>query len=111
MQAMIIQIDVTSAKSEKPSFKFKSSDCSAKLPNLSLKTFNGNPLEYQSFWDCFKATVHQNDSLEDLTKFNYLRSYLQGQALAAIDGLSLNNFLITPKQFRYWKINLVTNNF
>ena len=37
MQATITQIDVTLAKSEKPSFKFKSSDCSAKLPKLSLK--------------------------------------------------------------------------
>ena len=85
MQATIIQIDVTLAKSEKPSFKFKSSDCSAKLPKLSLKTFNGNPLEYQSFWNCFKAAVHQNDSLEDLTELNYLRSYLvQGQACIVV---------------------------
>ena len=62
-----------------------------RLPKLSLQSFSGNPLEFQSFWDSFNAAVHNNSRLEDITKFNYLKSFLKGQALAAIHGLSLTS--------------------
>ena len=62
---------------------------SAKLPKLSLPIFSGNPLEYQGFWDSFNAAVHENSRLEDIMKFNYLKTVLRGQALSAISGLSL----------------------
>ena len=61
----------------------------AKLPKLSLKSFSGNTIAFQSFWDSFNAAVHENKSLEDITKFNYLKSFLQGPALSSINGLSL----------------------
>ena len=38
----------------------------AKLPRLSLKKFNGNPLHWQSWWDCFNSAVHSNDSLMNI---------------------------------------------
>ena len=46
-----------------------------KLHTLSIKTFYGNPLEFSSFWDSFRAAIHENDYLK-ITKFNYLISYL-----------------------------------
>ena len=30
----------------------------AKLPKLKMKPFNGNPLEFLSFWDSFHAMVN-----------------------------------------------------
>ena len=63
----------------------------AKLPKLSIKTFSGDPIEYQSFWDSVEAVVHANCSLDDIVKFNYLKSFLRGQALAAVEGLSLTS--------------------
>ena len=33
------------------------------LPRLTLPTFSGNPLTWQSFWDSFSAAVHSNISL------------------------------------------------
>ena len=33
------------------------------LPKLTLTTFSGNPLTWQSFWDSFSAAVHSNNSL------------------------------------------------
>ena len=62
---------------------------SAKLPKLTLKSFGGNVIEFQSFWDNSKAAVHDNNTLEKITKFNYLKSYLYGTALSTISGLSL----------------------
>ena len=45
-----------------------------RLPKLILPSFNGNPLEWQSFWDAFRSTVHDNSSISDVQKFNYLRA-------------------------------------
>ena len=33
------------------------------LPKLTLPTFNGDILQWQTFWDCFQADVHSNTSL------------------------------------------------
>ena len=60
----------------------------AKLPKLTLKSFDGNPIEFQSFWDSFNAAVNDT-GLEKIAKFNYLKSYLKGQALQSISGLTL----------------------
>ena len=49
---------------------------SVKLPRLEIKTFSGEPTEFQSFYDSFQAAVHQNESLKDIEKFTYLRSLL-----------------------------------
>lgn len=61
----------------------------SKLPKLTIPLFKGNPLEWQSWWEGFHASVHANNDISPITKFNYLRSFLQGPALAAISGLSL----------------------
>ena len=73
-----------------PNF-MNSSTNNAKLPKLSIKPFSGNPLEYQSFWDSFEAAIDSNGYLDDVVKFNYLKSFLKGQALNAVEGLSLTS--------------------
>ena len=62
-----------------------------KLPNLSIKCFNGNPIELQSFFDSFRAAIHENDSLKSIMKLNYLRACLRRPALDLISGLSLTS--------------------
>ena len=32
----------------------------AHLPKLDVPTFAGDPLKWQSFWDCFEAAIHLN---------------------------------------------------
>ena len=41
-----------------------------KLPKLNLPTFDGNVLEWQSFWDSFDSAIHNNNTLTDVQKFN-----------------------------------------
>ena len=72
------------------SFKGRNNS-NGKLPNLSIKCFNGNPIEFQTFFDSFRAAIHENDSLKKIPKFNYLRIFLRGPALASISGLSLTS--------------------
>ena len=67
---------------------------SIKLPKMELPKFNGNPLQWQSFWDQFSSAIHENDSLNSIDKFNYLKGYLTGTASSTISGLELtsNNY-------------------
>ena len=62
-----------------------------KLPKLEFPVFKGNPLKWQSFYDQFNISIHQNKTQSDIDRFNCLRRYLVGQASATISGLTLNS--------------------
>ena len=62
-----------------------------KLPKLELKKFDGNILNWQSFWDSYETAVHSNHTLTDSQKFNYLKSLLQNDALSTVSGFALTN--------------------
>ena len=62
-----------------------------RLPKLELPQFCGNPLTWQSFWDCFEASIHTNDNLTAVQRLSYLRSQLQGEARRVIAGFPLTN--------------------
>ena len=62
-----------------------------KLPKLEFPVFKGNPLEWQSFYDQFNISIHQNKTLSNIDRFNYLRRYFAAQTLATISGLTLNS--------------------
>ena len=55
-----------------------------RLPKLDLPQFTGNPLYWQSFWDCFEAAVHNNPSLKGVQKLSYLRAQLLEDAARVI---------------------------
>ena len=59
-----------------------------KLPKLELPKFDGSVLQWQSFWECFEASVDNSD-LPSVTKFAYLRSLLSKEAKDCVAGLAL----------------------
>ena len=63
----------------------------SRLPKLTLPTFGGNPLQFQTFWDSFEAAVHNNDNLTGVQKFHYLRAQLLGDASHVIDNFPLTD--------------------
>ena len=36
------------------------------LPKLELTVFNGNPVEWQGFWDQFNLSIHRHEGLCDI---------------------------------------------
>ena len=66
-----------------------SRDATVKLPKLTIQPFKGDLTTWTTFWDSYKAAIHDNASLSDIDKFNYLRSLLQASALDAVSGLTL----------------------
>jgi len=65
------------------------SGTATRLPKLSIPVFSGDPLQWQSFWDCFEAAVHNNASLTNIQKMNYLRAQLQHDAVRVVAGFPL----------------------
>lgn len=60
-----------------------------KLPKLTIQPFGGDLTTWTTFWDSYNAAIHDNGSLSEIEKFNYLRSLLQGPALDVVSGLTL----------------------
>ena len=58
---------------------------SVKLPYLQLQKFGGNPTDWGAFWDSISSEFHSSEELDDVQKFNYLKSYLYGNAARALD--------------------------
>ena len=74
----------------------------ARLAPISLPSFDGNIQEWESFFDCFKAMVHNDDSYPPAQKFSYLRSTLSGQALGIIKGIPIteNNYEVAINKLK-----------
>ena len=72
------------------------SDASAKekcvrLPKLQIKRFSGLTRDWFAFWELFNNSIHKNTSLSEIEKFSYLLSYLEGQALKSVQGLTVTS--------------------
>ena len=77
-----------------------------KLPKLTLPWFRGDLTTWTTFWDLFKSTVHENNEVQKVDKFSYLKSVLEGAAARVIQRLTqtmiqllafCKNGLVNPK--------------
>lgn len=60
-----------------------------KLPKIDVPVFNGNILNWKSFWEQFFVAVHNRTDISDSEKLVYLRhSVKDGSAKGVIEGLS-----------------------
>ena len=62
---------------------------SVTLPKLDLPVFDGSSSTWSEFWDTFKATIHDQQSISDVEKFHYLKSKLSGEALNVLSGIAV----------------------
>ncbi|XP_058448668.1 uncharacterized protein LOC131428639 [Malaya genurostris] len=67
-----------------------------RLPRMSLPIFNGNFLEWQSFYDLFSGSVHQNPSLRPSQKLYFLKTHLAGEAATLISHLNVEDANYQP---------------
>ena len=59
---------------------------SVKLPNIKLGKFTRNPLEWNTFWDLYKTSIHDRTDIGSPAKFHYLISQLEGDAVHLLSG-------------------------
>lgn len=60
-----------------------------KLPKLQIKAFSGSLKEWTSFFELYNCLIHNNDSLSDVEKFNYLMTLVTGEPLNLIKSIPL----------------------
>lgn len=71
------------------SLKNMDKSSNVKLPKINLLTFEGDIKKFPSFISNFNSLVHENQSLSNIEKFNYLTSVLKGQPLNLVKNLPL----------------------
>ena len=76
-----------------------------KLPKLVLPKFAGDPTKCTTFWDRFSSSIHLNDELNEVDKFQHLKSLLKGCIDEAISGL-----LLTSLKYKH-AVDLLTKRF
>ena len=74
-----------------PGDTLPSPQCVTRLSKLEVPKYSGDPLNWQSFWDCFESAIHLNPNLCGVQKLSYLRTQLEGEAARVITGLPLTN--------------------
>ena len=67
----------------------KKSSKRVQLPKIPLKTFSGDVLKFQEWWESFEVAVHEEEAIKNVMKFNYLRQLLEGNAASVIAGIPL----------------------
>nr|XP_042897565.1 uncharacterized protein LOC122269298 [Parasteatoda tepidariorum] len=61
-----------------------------KLPTIKLDTFRGDIEQWQCFWEQFKSSIDDNNSLSLIDKHVFLRGYLEDEPRRLVDGISVS---------------------
>jgi len=85
----LIHLILSSSRNSGSIATSQSSQSVSRLPKLSLPTFNGDPLSWQTFWDSFVAAVDSSPVLSGVQKFTYLRAQLLEEAARAVARLQM----------------------
>ena len=80
--------NITSAASATVQKQAACSSTKVKLPKFFLPSFAGDATQWISFWDSFASAIHDNNDLNNIDKFQYLRSCLQGSAAETVGGIT-----------------------
>ncbi|XP_071123517.1 uncharacterized protein [Mytilus edulis] len=71
--------------------RYLNSSQNQRLPKLDLSHFDGEILQWQTFWDFYESTIHFNSTLTEIQKFSYLKAQLHGNAAQTVEGFALTN--------------------
>eukprot|EP00794_Sanderia_malayensis_P002528 gene2528-biopygen1386 len=108
LEELLTEID--SRKARETSIDFKSAQAlsptsapaeRAKVPKLELRTYSGDSLKWQEFWEQYRMIIHTRN-LATTMKFHYLRKVLVGRAAAVIRGLPTTegNYMVVVDKLR-----------
>ena len=86
-----------------------------KLPKIVVPIFEGNIADWVAFYSLFEELVHKNSSLNNLEKFQYLKTFLKGEPLTIVNRfiLSENNYEAALNSLikRYQSLRLLVNHY
>ena len=88
---LCVSISVSATLPSIASTSASSSYMRVKLHKLELNTFDPNVSSWQTFWDRFSSSVHDQASINNVDKFSYLKGLLCDSANDCISGLTLSS--------------------
>lgn len=62
-----------------------------KLTSIKMPKFTGDILSWQTFWDTFRANVHDNDQYAMVVKMAFLKDHVVGEAAEALQHLYITD--------------------
>lgn len=62
-----------------------------KLPTINLPEFDGNYTNWLQFYDTFNALINENENINNVQKFLYLKSSLKGEASQVLHSLEASD--------------------
>ncbi|GBM10744.1 hypothetical protein AVEN_129-1 [Araneus ventricosus] len=77
-----VNIPANNAETKRPA-------TSISLPKLRIPTFSGDASTFLEFINSFSNAIDSNESLNNVEKFIYLKSFLSGEAYKSVSGFSL----------------------
>ncbi|XP_061717738.1 uncharacterized protein LOC133525496 [Cydia pomonella] len=93
-EEVVVELDLTFNLKSQDNHRENQSEpqrlVTSKLPKMELARFNGNILNWHTFWDQFESNIDNRD-LKDVDKLLYLQSVLDGEAKRALEGLDITN--------------------
>ena len=105
MFILSIKCAMSKSKDEKPVIHRTTTLKGPKLPAVKIPIFTGDLLLWQTFWDTFRANVHENLEYSKVAKMSFLKEHLRGEAAEA-----LQHFQITDACYDQ-AIDLLTSRF
>ncbi|CAL1682524.1 unnamed protein product [Lasius platythorax] len=63
---------------------------SMRLPTIELPKFKGDIAEWLGFRDTFESLIHNNETIDPIQNFHYLKASLEGNAAQIIKSLELS---------------------
>ncbi|GFY44580.1 uncharacterized protein TNIN_435861 [Trichonephila inaurata madagascariensis] len=70
---------------------FETDNIRIKVPKYHITRFYGDDAsKWLTFWNSFETAVHNNESLNNVDKFNYLKAHLGGSALNTVEGFPIS---------------------
>ena len=85
-KSQLLQQQMTYQKSTENATKQQETSRSLKLPKLPVTRFDGNFANWLPFWNMFEAEIDKGN-LPVVTKFAYLKEWLESKVRTEIDGL------------------------
>ncbi|GFU87585.1 DUF1758 domain-containing protein [Trichonephila clavipes] len=60
------------------------------VPKYITRFYGDHASKWLTFWNSFETAVHNNESLNKVDKFNYLKAHLGGSALNTVEGFPIS---------------------
>ena len=89
INAILRLTDMRQVRSENA--RQSSSSVKVKLPTLTLSRFDGNPTQWEAFWDSFQSTIDTNTELSNIDKLKHLQNSLIGESVQTLAGLQITS--------------------